>query len=171
MSTGPRYYGKYRATVLNNVDPRNQGRIQVQLADRYGMMLSTWAMPSFPLAALTASMVALPPVMSSVWIEYEQGDPEFPIWSGSFFAEPGSLPPQVMVGATPATPNIFIQTVGGVSLTLSDNPALNVLIKTLTGAMISIGETTGITITNGRGAMITMQGPSVIINNGALTIT
>ena len=53
---------------------------------------------------------------------------------------------------------------------LSDNPASNVLIKTLTGAMISIGET-GIVISNGKGASISMIGPSVIVNGGALTVT
>jgi hypothetical protein len=45
-----------------------------------------------------------------------------------------------------------------------------VFIKTVTGAMIMIGAA-GVTISNGQGAMIAMVGPSVIINNGALTIT
>ena len=171
MTSGPRFFGKYRATVLNNIDPRNQGRIQVQLADRYGMTPSTWALPSFPMAALTGGVVVLPPLMSSVWIEFEAGDPDYPIWSGAFFPDTGSVPPQVMAGATPATPNIFVQTVGGVSLTLSDNPMLQVLIKTLTGAMISMSDATGITISNGQGASIVMMGKSVIINEGALTIT
>ena len=43
---GPSYYGKYRATVLNNLDPQSQGRINVQLGDRYGLFPSTWALPS-----------------------------------------------------------------------------------------------------------------------------
>ncbi len=50
MTVGPSYFGKYRATVLNNLDPQVQGRIQVQLADRYGLFPSTWAMPCLPLA-------------------------------------------------------------------------------------------------------------------------
>ena len=170
MSTGARYYGKYRATVLNNIDPMLQGRIMVQLADRYGLFPSTWALPSFPLAAVGSGVVVLPPVMSSVWVEFEAGDPDYPIWTGAFWADPGGFPPQALVGATPATPNIHLQTTTGVSVTLSDNPAQNVLIKTLTGAMISIGAA-GITIMNGQGASIAMVGPSVVINNGALTIT
>ncbi len=169
MSGGPRYYGKYRATVINNLDPMMQGRIQVQLADRYGLFPSTWALPSFPMAAIACGVVALPPIASQVWIEFEAGDPEYPIWSGAFWPEPGGFPPLAM-GLTPATPNIHLQTTTGVSITLSDNPAQNVLIKPLTGAMIMIGAA-GITIMNGQGASIQMSGPSVIINNGALTIT
>jgi hypothetical protein len=170
MSTGARYYGKYRATVMNNVDPMMQGRIMVQLADRYGLFPSTWAMPSFPLAALGSGVVALPPIASQVWVEFEAGDPECPIWSGAFWDDPAGFPPLAIAGATPATPNIHLQTTTGVSITLSDNPAQNVLIKTLTGAMVMIGAA-GITIMNGQGASIAMVGPSVVINNGALTIT
>jgi uncharacterized protein involved in type VI secretion and phage assembly len=170
MTTGPRYYGKYRAAVLNNVDPLLQGRIQVQLGDRYGLFPSTWAMPCFPFAGKANGVVALPQLGSSVWIEFEAGDPDYPIWSGGFWPDPTGFPPLALAGATPATPNIHLQTTTGTSVTLSDNPAQQVFIKTVTGAMIMVGAA-GITITNGQGASISMVGPSVIINNGALTIT
>lgn len=170
MSEGPKFYGKYRATVLNNVDPQFQGRIQVQLGDRYGLFPSTWALPSFPFAGKSAAMVALPQVGSMVWIEFEAGDADYPIWSGAFWPDPGGFPPLALAAATPVTPNIYFQTSTGTSVTLSDNPAQQVLIKTVAGAMIMIGAA-GITISNGQGASIAMVGPSVIINNGALTIT
>ncbi len=168
--SGPRFYGKYRATVLNNIDPQMQGRIQVQLADRYGMFPSTWALPAFPFAGKNAAIVALPQMASSVWVEFEAGDPDYPVWSGAFWPDPNGFPAQAMAAATPLTPNIHIQTTSGTSVTLSDNPAQQVLLKTLTGATIMIGAA-GITISNGQGASIQMSGPSVIINNGALTIT
>lgn len=170
MTAGPLYFGKYRATVLNNVDPMFQGRIQVQLADRYGLFPSTWALPAFPMAGKGCAIVALPQVASMVWIEFEAGDPDYPIWTGAFWADAGGFPPLALAAATPVTPNIHLQTTTGTSVTLSDNPAQNVLIKTTTGAMVMIGAA-GITISNGQGASIQMTGPSVIINNGALTIT
>lgn len=171
MNAGPLYYGKYRATVLNNLDPQNQGRIQVQLADKYGMFPSTWALPSFPYAGeAQAGAVALPSLGSMVWVEFEAGDLDFPIWTGAFYPEPMGFPVLAMAGHTPVTPNIHFQTTTGTSVTLSDNPVQQVLVKTITGALISIGSA-GITLSNGQGAMITMAGPSVIINNGALTIT
>lgn len=170
MSAGPRYYGKYRATVINNVDPQLQGRIQVLLADHYGLFPSTWAMPAFTFAGMGTGIVALPQVASSVWIEFEAGDPDYPVWTGAFWPDPMGFPPLALAAATPATPNIHLQTATGTSITLSDNPAQQVFLKTVTGAAVIIG-TAGITITNGQGASIAMVGPSVIINGGALTIT
>jgi uncharacterized protein involved in type VI secretion and phage assembly len=170
MTTGPRFYGKYRATVLNNVDPQFQGRIMVQLGDQYGLFPSTWAMPAFPFAAIAAGIVALPPIASTVWVEFEAGDPANPIWTGAMWLDPGGFPPLALAGATPVTPNIHLQTTSGTSITLSDNPAQQVFVKTIAGAVITIGAA-GITILNGQGASIAMVGPSVIINNGALVIT
>jgi uncharacterized protein involved in type VI secretion and phage assembly len=170
MSSGPLYFGKYRATVLNNVDPMLQGRIQVQLGDRYGLFPSTWAMPAFPFAGKGNGMVALPQLGSAVWVEFEAGDPDYPIWTGAFWPDAGGFPPLALAAATPVTPNIHFQTVTGTSVTLSDNPAQQVFIMTVTGALVMIGAA-GITIMNGQGASIAMVGPSVIINNGALTIT
>ena len=171
MTAGPRYFGKYRATVLNNLDVQNQGRIQVQLGDRYGPFPSTWALPCLPLAGqASASIVSLPAVGSMVWIEFEAGDPDFPIWSGGFWPDPAGFPMVALVGATPANPNIHLQTSMGTTVTLSDNPMQQVRIKTASGAMISIGGT-GVIISNGQGATIAMTGKSVIINEGALIIT
>ncbi|MGG7566513.1 phage baseplate assembly protein V [Rhodovulum sp. DZ06] len=171
MTNGPVFYGKYRATVINNVDPQNQGRIMVQLGDKYGLFPSTWAMPSFPFAAKgMAGMVALPQIGAGVWVEFEAGDPDHPIWSGGFFPDPAGFPALALAGATPVTPNIHMQTTTGTSVTLSDNPAQQVFVKTATGAMISIGAA-GVSISNGQGATIVMSGPSVIINNGALVVT
>ncbi len=43
-----RYYGKYRGTVVSNVDPMQMGRLMVQVPDVYGMTPSTWALPCVP---------------------------------------------------------------------------------------------------------------------------
>jgi hypothetical protein len=54
---------------------------------------------------------------------------------------------------------------------LSDlpGPTGGIQLRTTTGAMISITDL-GITITNGKGATITMLGNTVDVNGGALTI-
>ncbi|MFB6608716.1 phage baseplate assembly protein V [Agromyces sp. NPDC056379] len=171
MTVSPAYYGKYRATVLTNIDPMTQGRIQVQLADRYGLFPSTWALPALPFAGRNMSgMVALPAVGSEVWIEFEAGDPDYPVWTGAFWPDTGGIPTMAIAGATPVTPNIHFQTTTGVSVTLSDLPAKQVQILTPRGAMIVLGDA-GITISNGQGASIVMAGKSVVINDGALVIT
>ncbi|UAK23290.1 phage baseplate assembly protein V [Sphingomonas nostoxanthinifaciens] len=170
MSEGPRFYGKYRATVLNNLDPRNQGRVMVQLADIYGLFPSSWALPAFMSAGLNSGAVALPAVGSQVWVEFEAGDADYPIWTGGFWGDSGgTFPPLALAGATPATPNIHFQTTTGVTVTLSDNPAQQVLVMTPAGQMLTMGAA-GIVITNGV-ATIALVGPSVVINSGALTVT
>ena len=170
MSEGPRYFGKYRATVLNNLDPRSQGRIQVQLGDQYGPFPSTWALPAFPMAAKGCAMVALPQIGSLVWIEFEAGDPDYPIWTGAFWDTAGGFPAAAVAAGTPATPAIHMETSLGTSVTLSDNPAQQVAIKTIQGAKIVIAAT-GITLDNGLGAKIELIGPTVQINGTALMIT
>jgi hypothetical protein len=171
MTSGPQYFGKYRATVLNNTDPMMQGRIQVQLSDRYGLFPSTWALPALPFASKgMGGVVALPQLGSMVWVEFEAGDPDYPIWTGAFWPDPAGFPVLALAGSTPATPNIHFQTTSGVSVTLSDLPALQVQVMTPTGAMITVG-TAGISITNGQGASIVLAGPSVVINGGALVVT
>ncbi len=170
MSEGPRFFGKYRASVINNVDPQLQGRIQVQLGDRYGLFPSTWAAPCVPLAGPNAGIIALPPVGSQVWVEFEAGDPDYPIWSGGFWPQPGMVPVLAMAGPSPITPNIHLQTTSGVMLTMSDNPAAQLMITTPTGASIVIGAA-GIVISNGQGASIALAGPSVTVNAGALVVT
>lgn len=169
MMSGPRYFGKYRATVLNTVDPQMQGRIQVQLADHYGLFPSTWALPCLPFAGRgMAGMVALPPLGGMVWVEFEAGDPDHPIWTGAFYPDPAGAP-AMAAGLTPMTPNIHLQTTTGVTFTLSDNPAAQLTITTPGGASISIGAA-GISISNGQGASIVMTGPTVNVNAGALVV-
>jgi uncharacterized protein involved in type VI secretion and phage assembly len=171
MNAGPAYFGKYRATVLQTADPKMQGRIQVQLGDRYGPFPSTWALPAVPFASKgMGGIVALPQLGSMVWVEFEAGDPDYPIWSGGFWPDASGFPVMAMAGATPASPNIHLQTSLGVSVTLSDLPAKQVQVTTPTGAQIVIGAA-GITISNGQGASIVLSGPSVIINGGALVVT
>ena len=165
-----RYFGKYRGMVLNNIDPMQMGRLMVQVPDISGLLPSSWAMPCFPVTGKQMGMWVLPVIGSGVWIEFEQGDPDYPIWTGCF---PGSVAdvPALALAGNPASPSIVLQTSLQNTLMLSDvpGPAGGILLKTTTGAMISISDV-GITISNGKGAIITMMGPTVDVNAGALTI-
>jgi hypothetical protein len=86
-----KFFGKYRGIVLNNIDPLYRGRIIVEVPDVLGTEVSGWALPCVPYAGRNVGFLALPPVGASVWVEFEQGDPDFPIWSGCFWAE-GEMP-------------------------------------------------------------------------------
>ena len=165
-----KYFGKYRGMVLNNVDPMQMGRLMVQVPDISGLIPSTWAMPCFAVTGKQMGTWWLPQVGAGVWVEFEQGDPDYPIWSGCWFGSAAEVP-ALALAAPPAIPNFVIQTQGQNTIMISDlpGPTGGILLKTATGAFISI-STVGITISNGQGAMISMNGPAVNINAGALTI-
>jgi uncharacterized protein involved in type VI secretion and phage assembly len=171
MSNGEqRYYGKYRGTVLNNIDPLQQGRLQVQVPDVGGLMPSSWAMPCVPVAGIQNGMVALPVIGSGVWVEFEQGNPDHPIWTGCFWGSAAEIPALALV-TPPGMPAITLQTPLQNGITISDlpGPTGGIMLKSATGAMLIVNDT-GIYIQNGRGAMVTLVGPTVTINNGALTV-
>jgi uncharacterized protein involved in type VI secretion and phage assembly len=165
-----KYFGKYRGMVINNVDPMQIGRLMVQVPDISGLIPSTWAMPCFPVTGKQMGTWWLPQIGAGVWVEFEQGDPDYPIWSGCWFGSAAEVP-ALALAAPPAVPNFVVQTQGQNTIMISDlpGPSGGILLKTLTGAMISVSDT-GITISNGKGAVITMTGPAVDINAGALTI-
>ena len=160
-------YGKYRATVINNVDPLQIGRIQVMVPDVTGFVPSTWAMPCLPVAGINSGMFAVPMIGSGVWVEFERGDIDFPVWVGGFWGSAAEVP--VLAHAVPPGVNgITLQN----GLVISDvpGPTGGILIQTTTGAMISVSDV-GIIISNGKGAIINMTGPTVDVNLGALTVT
>jgi uncharacterized protein involved in type VI secretion and phage assembly len=165
-----KYFGKYRGMVINNVDPMQMGRLMVQVPDISGLLPSSWAMPCFPVTGKQMGVWVLPVIGSGVWVEFEQGDPDYPIWTGCFPGSAADVPALALAG-NPASPSIVLQTSLQNCLMISDmaGPAGGILLKTMTGAMISINDV-GITISNGKGAVIAMNGPTVNINAGALTI-
>jgi hypothetical protein len=171
MSNGSaKFLGKYRGTVVNNIDPMQIGRLQVIVPDVSGVMLSSWAMPCAPVAGLQSGMFALPIIGSGVWVEFEQGDSDYPIWVGCFWGS-GAEVPTLARTVPPAFAGITLQTPLQNGMVISDapGPTGGILMKTATGAMISISDV-GITISNGKGATISMVGPTVDINVGALTV-
>jgi hypothetical protein len=169
-----RYYGKYRGLVINNIDPLQIGRIIAQVSDVLGEAPSSWAMPCVPAAGIQAGCFIVPPIGSEVWIEFEQGDSDYPIWTGGFWGTVGEVP--IFATAPPAIPpgqNIVLQTTGENMVLISDaapTPATGgIILKSVSGAMIVVNET-GIYISNGQGATITLIGPAVAINETALTV-
>jgi uncharacterized protein involved in type VI secretion and phage assembly len=171
MTSPKRYYGKYRGTVLSNIDPKSEGRLLVQVPDVGGLAPSTWATPCFPATGKQAGMYILPQIGAGVWVEYEQGDPDFPIWSGCWFHSAAEVP-ALALAAPPGVPTIVIQTQGQNTLMLSDvpGPGGGILLKSPTGAVISVTDT-GILISNGKGASILLAGRTVSINEIALVVT
>lgn len=165
------FFGKYRGVVLNNIDPMLIGRLQVQVPDVTGLAPATWAMPCAPVAGLQSGMFALPVIGSGVWVEFERGDPDYPIWVGCFWGSAAEVPAMAQL-TPPGVPSLVLQTPLGNGLSISDlpGPTGGILIKSATGATISVSDT-GIVIQNGKGANLSLTGPTVTVNAGALAVT
>lgn len=171
MSERRQYFGKFRGSVLNNVDPMQIGRLLVQVPDVLGISTSSWAMPCFPVTGRQMGFWSIPQIGTGVWVEFEQGDVDHPIWSGCWFGSAADVP-ALALATPPPLSSVFMQTAAQVTFQMSDlpGPTGGILLKTATGAMIMVNDV-GITISNGKGATILMTGPTVTINNGALVIT
>ena len=55
-----RHYGKYRGTVIDNNDPRKQGRIKAQVPEILGDVDSGWALPCAPYAGDKTGVYTVP---------------------------------------------------------------------------------------------------------------
>jgi hypothetical protein len=164
-----RFFGKYQGSVVNNVDPLRQGRLQVRVPDVTGQFTSTWAMPCVPMAGPLAGTFVPPPVGAGVWVEFEQGDPQTPIWVGCFWG-PGQIPPLAQAAATaaPERPVITLETnSSGVSVCdVPLPPGGTVNLHAGTNTFITLGMD-GITIT---APSVKIATPSFTINGAAFSV-
>jgi hypothetical protein len=78
MVTG--YGGSYRASVVDDADPLQQYRLGVVVPEVYGADVSVWAV------ALYAGG-SVPAVGDLVWVSFEHGDTDYPIWQAAAGAE------------------------------------------------------------------------------------
>jgi len=109
-----RFYGKYRGKVAENLDPLFLGRI-LPVVPAVSDLPLTWAMPCVPYAGPTVGFYAIPPLDANVWIEFEGGDPNLPIWTGCFWEE-GQMPLEA------PTPEMFIFKTTSTTLLINDLP-------------------------------------------------
>lgn len=162
------FFGKYRGTVANNIDPQMMGRVQVSVPSVLGEGQLSWAMPCVPYAGSGVGFFAIPPNGANVWVEFEAGDPDYPIWSGCFWGM-GEAP------ATPAVPFVKILKTDALTLKLDDTPGaggftLEVNPPASATQLKILCSVSGIEISNGP-SKISLTPASVNINNGALEVT
>jgi hypothetical protein len=124
-------------------------------------------MPCSPYAGNGVGFWAIPPVGANIWVEFEGGNPDFPIWAGCFWG-PGEVP------ASPALAEVTVFQTAGVGITMNNLPgAGGITIETkspavATPATIKI-DSMGVEITFGSQS-IKLGMASTSINNGALEV-
>ena len=158
-----KFLGKYRGIVTDNRDPQMLGRIRAKVQDVLGGNDSGWALPCTPYAGDGVGLFLLPPENASVWIEFEHGDPDYPIWTGCFWAT-GEVP------ASPAVPEKKMLKTDAGTITIDDTKGSGgITIETTAGMKIAI-TSSGIEIDDGQGGTVKLTGPKVAINDSALEV-
>jgi uncharacterized protein involved in type VI secretion and phage assembly len=171
MAAGPnsRYLGKFRGRVVSNDDPLRIGRVTVKVPDVLGDETSTWALPCLPFTGRESGQYVVPSAGAGVWVEFEQGDPSYPIWTGCWYGDSSELPPDALTGG-PAHQNMVIQTSDRHKLVMGDVPGgSGIRLQAAGGAYIQVDEK-GVTIANGLGASIVLNGAEVNVNEGRLIV-
>lgn len=121
-----RYYGKYRGFVVDNADPEKLGRLALTVPSVLGEDVVTgWAVPCVPYGgAADQGFLFIPEIGAGVWVEFEEGDLEFPIWVGTFWSKPGGeseLPKPLGSDAVQDPPTCkVLKTRGGHTIELED---------------------------------------------------
>jgi uncharacterized protein involved in type VI secretion and phage assembly len=169
-----RFYGKYRAFVSDNADPENRGRLRLQIPDALGdTIISGWALPCAPYGGAPGlGFFFIPDKNAGVWVEFEQGDLDYPVWVGTFWAKPGGTtevsdpagsqsPPTSKIIQTTNHKIEFADASGSEAITITDNVNSNVV--TL--------DKNGVTITTNQALKITAQKDIELTAQGDLKLT
>lgn len=112
-----RFFGKYRGVVTDNDDPTGRGRLLVKVPAVMGNV-DVWALPCAPYAGNNMGLYTMPKRGTGVWVEFEAGDPCYPIWVGCFWGDGEA--PKTERGADAAPPLKILRSEQGLLITLDD---------------------------------------------------
>ena len=157
-----RFFGKYRGKVENNIDPLMMGRLQVSVPAVLGTEGLNWAMPCVPYAGPGVGFFFVPPNGADVWVEFEGGEADYPIWTGCFWG-PGDAP-------QPAVPGMKVLKTDSFTLTVNEvvPGATLASIELANGAKLAF-DPTGITLSTSAG-IVALVGTQITLNNDALVV-
>lgn len=146
-----RWYGKYSGVVVDDDDPHKLGRLKVSVPTLWQGQDPLWARPCFP-----PGQFFTPPVGASVWVEFEAGDPGYPIWTGVWFPE-GEVPADADV--EPPTSRVT-QTPSGHVLHFDDKQGNErIILRHKANAYISIDDKGSVVIGNANGSIVYLNVP------------
>ena len=75
-------WGLYRGVVMSANDPQRRGRLKVKVPAVLGNTVTPWAEACLPASARNAPPATLPAAGTPVWIQFEAGDTDNPVWVG-----------------------------------------------------------------------------------------
>jgi uncharacterized protein involved in type VI secretion and phage assembly len=141
-----KYYGKYSGRAVDVADPDQLGRVKVSVPSVYGPDLQVWARPCFP-----PGHFFVPPAGSAVWVEFEAGDPSYPLWVGTWYPQ-GTVPPEA---DKPSAVGHVVHTPAGHVIELTDEDGKEKLvIRHKLDSFVSIDEKGSILAANQKGSYL-----------------
>jgi uncharacterized protein involved in type VI secretion and phage assembly len=157
-----RFYGKHRGFVVDNQDPAKLGRLKLRVPGVLGPDVVTgWALPCTPYGgAADQGFLFIPEVDAGVWVEFEEGDLEFPIWVGTFWSQPGGDSELPKPNKADGSEESSVQ-----------DPPTSKIIKTLRGHTLQFEDADGsemITLIEGaKGHVVTLNADGIKLTDGA----
>ncbi|MEA2621659.1 MAG: hypothetical protein QOH61_569 [Chloroflexota bacterium] len=150
-----RRYGKYRGTVVDNADPDELGRLTLKVPSTLGDQTTDWAPPCLPFGGSAgAGLLLLPEVGADVWVEFEQGDISHPIWVGTYWKNAPQKGGPDLAKPTART----LRSPGGQILRMDDEDGkTGITLHHKSGAEITIEDDGKLTVTDGKGQIVTLD--------------
>lgn len=171
-----RYYGKYRGFVDDNADPDQLGRLRLRVPSVLGDAVTGWALPCLPYGGLDGQgSFFIPDISARVWVEFEEGRLDAPIWVGTY--PRADVPPPADGQKEPPTTRI-LQTATGHKLQFDDEEGAEVLRLTHanTASELAMTEDGNTVLTDEAGSRLTLDAAAgeVVLadaNGNTLTMT
>lgn len=168
-------YGKFRATVVDNQDPEKKGRLKLQIPSILGTQQSDWALPCVPFGGgADHGFFMIPNVESQVWVEFEEGDIDRPIWTGTFWQQDMDIPQE---GDVDEMTTRLIKTPSGHILQFDDKEGEEkIKLHHKTQAELTIDENGTLKLIDAGGALVTLDadGGQIVIedtNGNTISLT
>ncbi len=150
-----KYYGKYRGLVSDNIDPQKLGRLKLQIPSLLGEVVSGWALPCIPYGGLhDQGMFMVPEVDAQVWVEFEAGELNMPIWTGTFW-RPDEIPEEA---AKDEPTTRLLKTNSGHRLQFDDAPGEEkIILHHSESSEVLMDENGSISLTDSNGSQVMLD--------------
>jgi uncharacterized protein involved in type VI secretion and phage assembly len=185
------FFGKYRGIVADNKDPDKLGRLKLKIPRVLGESeeaITDWAWPCLPFGGLAEQgRVFVPEIDAKVWVEFEEGNPDLPIWVGTFWSRPAGaseLPAEAQDVEGDDPQRRVLKTVSGHVLEFSDVAGKEaVVLKHKDGASLTMDDKGSVIIANkegshiflnaeeGEATFIDQHGNNVKLGDSGITVT
>ena len=153
-----KYYGKYSGEVTKNEDEDKLGQIWVKVPSVFGAELEVLARPCF-----ATCHFFVPAVGTKVWVEFEAGNPSFPLWTGVWYPS-GKTPPEAAI--KPPDDRV-IQTPSGHTIEMMDKAGEEkIVIRHKDNSYVAIDKDGGVLIANKNGSHLflnTKKGEATLV--------